>query len=95
MLTSCGILSSSFTRSKHQKSEWGNKSTVSTIIDTFKGTNATLKGKVFTLGVNQVSQYDDTFKPLLVYIADNFDHRVHTTIKNKDKETGIKLLTKP
>ena len=30
----------------------------------------------------------------MVYVADNFDHRVHTSIKEKDKASGIKLLTK-
>ena len=56
--------------------------------ETFKGTNAALKGKVFTLGTNQASQYDETYKSLLVYIADKFDRRVHTAIKGKDEETG-------
>ena len=94
-LTSEGTTSSS-TRSRNRNTRWGNKpNTVSTIVDTFKGTNASLKGKVFTIGANQASQYDDTFKSLLVYIADKFDHRVHTAIKSKNKDTGLKLLTRP
>ena len=80
-------------RSRNQR--WGNKPTVPTSVDTFKGTNAALKGKVFTLGSNQAAQYDDTYRSLLVYIADKFDHRVHTAIKNKDKGVGMKLLIKP
>ena len=30
-----------------------------------------------------------------MYIAEKVDHRVHTSIKNKDKTIGMKLLTKP
>ena len=30
-----------------------------------------------------------------MYIAGKFDHRVHTAIKSKNKDTGMKLLTRP
>lgn len=57
-------------------------------VETFKGTNAALKGKIFTLGANQASQYNETYKSLLVYIADKFDHRVHTAIKARTRKRG-------
>ena len=90
-LTTSG--SSSSRRSRPNK--WQNKTNMPSSVETFKGSNAALRGKVFTVGPDQAYRYDDTHKALLVYIAERFDHRVYTSMKNKDKNIGMKLLTKP
>ena len=66
-----------------------------TSIETFIGINAALKGKVFAVDPDQASRFNDTYKALLRYITKIFDHRVHTTIKHKEKSLGMKLLTRP
>ena len=40
-----------------------------TIHETFKGVNEFLKGKVFIVGPNQASRYDDALKALLGYLS--------------------------
>ena len=66
----------------------GGKPTMPSTVETLKGTNAALKGKIFTLGAKKASQYNETYKSLLVYIADKFDHRVHTAIKARTRKRG-------
>ena len=62
-------------------------------IETFQGDNIALKGRVFAIGPDQASRYDATYKDVLEYISENFDHRVHTAIKQKDRDVGMNLLT--
>lgn len=63
--------------------------------ETFKGVNESLKGKVFIIGPDQASRYDDVMKALLGYVSSHYDHRVRSSIEHKDKNVGLKLLTKP
>ena len=69
-----------------------------TTVETFKGNNPALKGEIFSVGPNQASQYDSTLKSILGYIAEKYDHRIHTSIMHKDKSVGMRLrprLTAP
>lgn len=81
--------------SKRKKDIKWRKPNAPVAIETFKGKNGALKGKVFSLGVVQASSYDDTCKAILGYFAEKFNDRVHTSIKHKDKAVGMKLLTTP
>ena len=66
-----------------------------TIHETFKEVNESLKGKVFVVGPNQASRYDDALKALIGYLSSKYDHRVKSYIQHKDKAVGVKLLIKP
>ena len=74
--------------SKHQ-------ATIPTSIEPFKGNNAALRGKVFLIGPEQASKYDETTKAILGYVVEKFDHRVHAAVKEKDKAIGMNMLSKP
>ena len=61
----------------------------------FKGAVPELSGKVFVTGPSQAARYDDTYKALLHYFGNKFDHRVYLAFEKKDKDIGLSLLTKP
>jgi len=56
--------------------------------------NEALKGKVFIIGTDQVSRYDDILKALLGYLSSNHNHRVRSRIEHKNKNIVVKLITK-
>ena len=68
---------------------------VPTSIETFKGDNINLKGKVFTIGPDQASRYDSTMKAIIGYGAEKFDHRVIIALKNKSETVAENLTNKP
>ena len=57
--------------------------------------NKSLKGKVFVVGPDQASRFDDTIKAQLDYVSSKCDHRVRPCIQRRDKTVGARLLTKP
>ena len=72
---------------------WGSPRPTNTA--PFKGAVPELSGKVFVTGPSQAARYDDTYKALLHYFGNKFDHRVYLAFKRKDKDIGLSLLTKP
>ena len=66
-----------------------------TIHKTFRGVNESLKEKVFVVGPNQASRYDDALKALIGYLSSKYDHRVKSYIQHRDKAVGVKLIIKP
>ena len=72
------------------RSRWSQHQKPSAITQTkiFKGVNEKLEGKVFIIGPDQASRYDDTLKALLGYISEKCDHRVTSCIQHKDKSVG-------
>ena len=63
--------------------------------ETFKGVNEALKGKIFIIGPDQASRYDDVLKSLIGYLSSKYDHRVSLCTQHKDKSVGVQLLTRP
>ena len=82
------ITSSTGTSSRRANDRFKPKNTVPTSIDTFKGDNISLQGKVFTVGADQAARFDKTMKAILGYVADKFDHRVTVAIRHKDKSVA-------
>ena len=79
------------------RSRWSQHQKPSAITQTeiFKGVNEKLEGKVFIIGPDQASRYDDTLKALLGYISEKYDHCVTSCIHHKDKSVGVRILVKP
>ena len=67
---------------------------IPTAKEAFKGGNLSLKGKFFSIGKDQALRYDETYKSLMGYITDHFNHRVYAAVNNKDPSIGLGLLTK-
>lgn len=93
-VTNPSTTTGSTTSSNGHKDRWGtNKNATNQEI--FKGSNPSLKGKVFTIGPMQASRYDETLKAILGYVADKFDNRVHISLQHKKISAGKNLLSKP
>ena len=63
-------------------------------VDSFKGTNEDLKGKVFVKGALQASKYDETYKALIIYFGLQYDQRVYRAFEHKDAAVGQITLIK-
>ena len=61
----------------------------------FKGSNVGLKGKVFVKESTQVSKYDETYKALIIYFGQKYDHRVYTAFGHRDADVGRNGIVKP
>ena len=90
---SSSLTSNSNSRTKNR---WSNaRGAVPAVIDTFKGANLELKGKVFIVGPAQASKYDEAYKALLTYLGAKFDHKIHRAFEHKDATVGTNMLIKP
>ena len=84
--------SSIVTKPKAKTTKWGvSRQTVSTL----KGAIPELSGKVFITGPSQATKYDETYKALLHYFNNKYDHRICRAIEAKDTTVGLALLTRP
>ena len=61
----------------------------------FKGAISELTSRVFVIGPNQVNKHDDTYKYVLHYFGNKFNHRVYRESEFKDRMVGLALPTKP
>ena len=82
-------------QSHRDRNRWGSGVTQISSSEPFKGYLPELKGKVFVKGPSQAARYDEAYKALLTYFSDKFDHRIHRAFEQKDKDVGLKMLTKP
>jgi len=95
MSTITSSLASSSALCKKKNIRGDRKGAVPKAIETFKGSNPALNRKLFLISPDQVWKYNDTFKAIIGYVAENYDHRVHTSLQHEDKLVSKKLLAKP
>ena len=79
--------------SGYDKNKWGGGRSVVASTPSFKG--ALPNVGTFIAGTQQAAQYDESYKALLSYFGNHFDHRVHKAFEAKDASMGLGLLTRP